>query len=267
MNDGLRQNNPQIDIPCRRQRARDCLMHQVFQRFIDLLSAAQDSTDLRRAIATTAAALDLSCFAYLALPRNKISRPILISTYPPEWTSHYLQNRYQRIDPVIVEALRSPEPFRWGTDIDARTRSPEQHQLLDEASQFGIKFGFTVPIHDGHGPIAALTFASDHRSVPFESYVTSNARVLQLMALYFHAHARRKLTSDAGGGKLPLSPREVECLEWASQGKSSWEIGRILGISPYTAASYLNSAKKKLGVRTVVQAAIRLAAAKKEQQN
>jgi len=242
-------------------------MHQVFQRFIDLLSAAKDSTDLREAIAITAEALDLSCFAYLALPRNGVSKPSLISTYPPEWTSHYLQNRYQKIDPVIVEALRSPEPFRWGTDLDARSHSRVQQQLLDEASQFGIRFGFTVPIHDGHGPIAALTFASDHRSASFERYVTSNARVLQLMALYFHAHARRKLRSEPGGSNLALSPREAECLEWASRGKSSWEIGRILGISRYTAASYLSSAKKKLGVRTVVQAAIRLATANKEQRN
>ena len=242
-------------------------MHQVFQRFIDMLSAARDFTDLRQAISTTADALDLSCFAYLALPRSEVTKPILISTYPPDWTSHYLQNHYQRIDPVIVEALRSPEPFRWGDEIDARPHSAEQQQLLDEASQFGIRFGFTVPIHDGHGPIAALTFASDHRSVPFENYVRSNARVLQLMALYFHAHARRKLTSAPGGGTLTLSRREAECLEWASQGKSSWEIGRILGISPYTVSSYLSSAKKKLGVRTVVQAAIRLATAKKKQQN
>ncbi|WP_082190746.1 LuxR family transcriptional regulator [Bradyrhizobium pachyrhizi] len=242
-------------------------MHRIFQNFIDLLSTAQDSADLREAITAAAAALDLSSFAYLALPRNGASKPTLISTYPLEWTSHYLQNRYQRIDPVIVEALQSPEPFRWGADLDVRPRSSAQHQLLDEASRFGIRFGFTVPIHDGHGPLAALTFASDHRSPPFESYVTSNARVLQLLALYFHAHARRKLTREPGGGKLPLSAREVECLEWASLGKSSWEIGRILGISRYTAASYLDSAKRKLGVRTVVQAAILLATAKKEQQN
>jgi len=64
-----------------------------------------------------------------------------------------------------------------------------------------------------------------------------------------------------------LSPRELECLEWAAQGKSAWEIGCILGISRYTVASYLESAKEKLGVRTIVQAALRVAAAKREEQN
>ena len=40
-------------------------MHHIFQRFIDLLSTAEDSADFHEAIAVTAGALDLSCFAYL----------------------------------------------------------------------------------------------------------------------------------------------------------------------------------------------------------
>jgi DNA-binding CsgD family transcriptional regulator len=61
---------------------------------------------------------------------------------------------------------------------------------------------------------------------------------------------------------VSLSAREFECLEWAAQGKSAWEIGRILNISRHTVATYLENAKSKLGVRTVVQAVARLAAFK-----
>lgn len=238
-------------------------MHTVFQRFIDLLSSAEHIGDFSRVLATTSTAFDLACFAYLALPRDPSHKPLLISTYAPKWTSHYLHNRYERIDPVIIGALQSPEPFRWGFGLPSRSLSLEQHQLFDEASEFGIRFGFTVPIHDGHGPVAALTFASDQRNASLERCIKSDVRVLQLMAMYFHAHARRKLTDERRIDGIPLSPRELECLEWASQGKSSWEIGQILGISRYTAASYLNGAKEKLGVRTVVQAAMRLALLKK----
>lgn len=242
-------------------------MHRVFQRFIDLLSSAEDAADFSEALSVTAAALDLSCFAYLALPNRPHGEPRLISTYPTGWTSHYLRSNYQSIDPVIIKALQTVEPFRWGVDWPSMSPSISEQQLLDEAAQFGIKFGFTIPIHDGRGPVAALTFASDHRSSPFENSITAQAGVLQLMALYFHANARRKLSRATNLAATLLSPRELECLEWASQGKSSWEIGRILGISRHTAASYLESAKEKLGVRTVVQAAVRLAAAKTQMQN
>jgi hypothetical protein len=45
-------------------------MHDVFQRFIDLLSRAHNSEDFEELMAVTAAAFDLSCFAYLALPQQ-----------------------------------------------------------------------------------------------------------------------------------------------------------------------------------------------------
>ncbi|UPT86977.1 LuxR family transcriptional regulator [Bradyrhizobium barranii subsp. apii] len=242
-------------------------MHRVFQTFIDRLSRAEDVAQFSEAMITMAAALDLSCFAYLALPSQQHKKPLLISTYPPNWVAHYVRNHYQRFDPVIMKSLQNPEPFQWGTSLSWIHLSKAQQKLFDEASQFGIGHGFTVPIHDGHGPIAALTFARERRDVAFEHYVTSNTRLLQLMAMYFHAHVRRKLTHGTKIDGVSLSAREFECLEWAARGKSAWEIGRILGISRHTVASYLDNAKEKLGVRTIVQAASRFAAAKREEHN
>ena len=241
-------------------------MHRVFQNFIDLLATAEDLQDFSKAMAGAATALDLSCFAYLALQHEKTGKPRLITTYPSRWTARYLHNSYQIIDPVIGEALQTTEPFRWGIGFPSRFTSMAQQQLFDEAAQFGIRLGFTVPIHDGHGPVAALTFAADERRPQFEKCIDSYGRVLQLMAMDFHAHVRRKLANERGVDGIRLSPREFECLEWASRGKSAWEIGCILGISRNTVAYYLENAKEKLGVRTIAQAVTHLAAANKEKQ-
>ncbi|MFQ3453996.1 MULTISPECIES: LuxR family transcriptional regulator [unclassified Bradyrhizobium] len=242
-------------------------MHSVFQEFIDAIVGAEDAEGFSNALAKTASALDLSCFAYLSLQSEENRKPRLISTYPTRWTTHYLDKKYQVIDPVIREALQSPEPFRWGIDFRSRTNSKEQLRLFDEAAQFGIRFGFTVPIHDGHGPISALTFATDESRPQFDKCIDSYTHVLQLMAMYFHAHVRRKLGSERGLDGIRLSRREVECLEWAARGKSSWEIGCILGISRNTVAYYLENAKEKLGVRTITQAVTHLAAANRKKQN
>src|ERR1700722_14228940 len=143
-------------------------MHRVFQAFIDGLSASSDATDLRNVLATAASALDLRCFAYLALPNGQEDEPRLISTYPAKWTDHYLQNRYERFDPVIIEALKSPQPFEWGLGISRGALSKPEEGLFEEAARFGIRYGFTVPIHDPRGPIAAVTFASDERHPAFQ---------------------------------------------------------------------------------------------------
>jgi LuxR family transcriptional regulator, activator of conjugal transfer of Ti plasmids len=237
-------------------------MHRLFQNFVDDLLGAMGREALRDAMANAAAALDLSCFAYLSIPHKAGSAPQLISTYPSDWTTYYLQNRYERVDPVIIQALGSPEPFEWGLGIGSTPPSELQRELLEEAGRFGIRYGFTVTIHNNQGPIAAVTFAADERRPQFERCIKEHARVLQLMTMYFHAHVNRKLISDRIVDGDILSPREFECLDWAAQGKSAWEIGRILGISQHTVAAYLGNAKAKLGVRTTVQAVALLTASK-----
>lgn len=237
-------------------------MHRVFQAFIDRLAESADAMDLRAAMADAASALDLRCFAYLALPDRRGDATRLVSNYPTAWTAHYLKRHYERLDPVIVQALAAPEPFDWGPGFGPIRMSRSQCELFDEASFFGIRHGFTVPIHDGRGMIAAVTFAADERRPSFEHCIEKNGRVLQLMAMYFHAHARRKLVPERRVDGVLLSARELECLEWAAQGKSAWETGRILGISRRTAAFHLDNAKTKLGVHSICQAVARLASSK-----
>lgn len=211
-------------------------------------------------MAEIAAALDLSCFAYLSVPRDPSAEPRLISTYPSRWTTHYLRHHYERFDPVVVQALRDPHPFEWGLGIGPATYSEKERELFEEASRFGIRHGFTIPVHDSTGAVAAVTFAADDQGPHFKRSIYLHRRILHLMAMYFHAHARRKLvTGDLIDG-IRLSPREIECLKWAAQGKSAWETGRILGISRYTVAFHLDNAKAKLGVRSTIQAVARLIA-------
>lgn len=235
-------------------------MHRIFQSFIDSLAESFDEQTLRLAMEAAASALDLSCFAYLALPRVSGGAARLISNYPIEWTTHYLQNHYEHLDPVIAKVLGDPEPFEWGPGVVPSTLSPQQLELLEDAAFFGIRYGFTIPIHDGRGAIAAITYASHERGPTFRLCIEQNGRVLQLMALYFHAHARRKLITDRLVDGVALSPRELECLEWAARGKSARDIGQILGITRRTTAFHLDNAKAKLGVRSICQAVARLAA-------
>lgn len=69
-------------------------MHRFFQDFIDRLSSTPVCEALRDAVAKTAAAFDLSCFAYLSIPFRTTTAPQLISNYPAAWTTHYLQSHH-----------------------------------------------------------------------------------------------------------------------------------------------------------------------------
>lgn len=57
--------------------------------------------------------------------------------------------------------------------------------------------------------------------------------------------------------EVSLSPRQVECLSWAEEGKSARDTGQILGISQRTVEKHLEQACELLGVRTRIQAVVR----------
>lgn len=57
-----------------------------------------------------------------------------------------------------------------------------------------------------------------------------------------------------------LTRRQVECLSWAQDGKSSFDIGVILGLSARTIDGHVRDACSRLGVRTRVQAISRAVA-------
>lgn len=53
-----------------------------------------------------------------------------------------------------------------------------------------------------------------------------------------------------------LTSRQLECVRWAGEGKSSMDIGAILEISAATVNEHLADACRRLGVRTRVQAVV-----------
>jgi DNA-binding CsgD family transcriptional regulator len=54
-----------------------------------------------------------------------------------------------------------------------------------------------------------------------------------------------------------LTERQLEILTWVQEGKSAWEIGRILDISGRSVDGHLRRIYARLDVRTRLQAVLR----------
>ncbi|WP_352493487.1 LuxR family transcriptional regulator [Mesorhizobium sp. M0118] len=220
-----------------------------------------DEVDFRSALANVTSQLDLLAFAYLSLPPRSNDKPTLISNYPTPWTARYLEHQYQSVDPVILHARFGGFPFRWGSALPGLQPSEAQQRVFDEAAQFGICCGVTIPIIDLRGNFAAMTFAADKRDPAFFRVVERYEDDLPYVATCFHMFVRRKLSAHRIVDGVPLTAREYECLQWAARGKTAWEIGCILGITRRTAAFHLDNGRK-LGVTTRSQLVARLTSSK-----
>lgn len=68
--------------------------------------------------------------------------------------------------------------------------------------------------------------------------------------------SERPLAQGRGCTLPVLTPRQLECLRWAAEGKSSVDIASILCISPATVDGHIADACARLGVRTRIQAIV-----------
>jgi DNA-binding CsgD family transcriptional regulator len=84
--------------------------------------------------------------------------------------------------------------------------------------------------------------------------------ILDVARVHQHTLARRKgvweliESADPQAGTRSLTPRELEVLTWAAQGKSAWAIGVILGITKRTVDEHIHTAMRKLGAANRTQA-------------
>ncbi len=235
-------------------------LERTFHRFVDSIANRPGELQLRGAIEDIISTFDLRTFAYLLISSPKIHNGGLISNYPPAWTKFYFESRYQDLDPVVLHAARHSQPFIWGPGFTVSSEVEIERKFFDLAAQFGLRHGLTIPIHDERNTIAAVTFAAEQRIAAFQRCIELHLPLLLLISASFHRSAQRALGPLRVVGDVTLSEREYECLNWASEGKSAWEIGQILGISRRTAAFHLDNMRTKLGVRTVRQAVARFAA-------
>lgn len=234
-------------------------MQRKFDDFLDRLDTCVDEADFENALESMMLGFGLGSFAYLSVPHKPRHRPRLISNYPVRWTSHYLEQHYENLDPVIARARCDDCPFQWGADFGTARMPRPIERFFDEAGQFGICCGLTIPITDKRNAVTAVTLAADAPVPAFFKAAERHTLALQLVATCFHNKIRRMLSGDRAVDGVILTKREFECLRWAAQGKSAWEIGQILGITRRTAAFHLDNARQKLGVRTIAQAVVRLA--------
>lgn len=224
-------------------------MSAIFDTFIESCGAAQNAAALEGELSKTITQIGFDKYAYIAFRgRSYNGRPYVVTNYPEQWHEHYSEQGYVNKDPVIASAQQSITPLNWQDMLDSGRRIREERRVIEEASEFGMLNGVTIPIHGPRSDFATLTVASDLNPKEFRGLIGEFKYDLHLLSLYFHDEVMKKVLSDETNPKRPLSPRERECLLWTAQGKTSDEISTIVGISQETVVFHLKNAMRKFSV-------------------
>jgi DNA-binding CsgD family transcriptional regulator len=201
--------------------------------------------------------LSHACYLGIDIPTLTDTKIYGAVTYSDAWVSRYLSQNYFNIDPVVTVGMRCVLPLDWST---VRERDEQTKLFFGEAGDFGVGAqGLSFPIRGAHGETALFSINShlpEHKWAQLKRVFMRD-----FSAVAYHFHTRVLQGEGVTFPEVSLSRREKECLKWAAAGKTTWETGKILGISGSTVDFFLEKVRVKLKAVNKVQAvatAIRL---------
>lgn len=210
--------------------------------FIDELEQQPDRNGVRWALRKLTQASGFEEFTYVCNGGIEITG---MSSYQAQWQMRYLEQNFTVVDPVVRLARQYMRPFFWSR-TDAAFQDTATRGFFDQAKEFGISSGLTIPIPASYGRFAMLTMASAESSTVERVRLDSPVKAITAAALV-HVWLAKLVEGDRAPVRPILTGRQLACLTWASLGKTTPEIAMLLSISPSTARWHLVEAKKRLG--------------------
>ncbi len=221
--------------------------------FVARIGAITRETELRGLLDDVCPAMGFDYYALIHHVdlRRRSPSIVHIENYPAVWSDHFIQNGLYVDDPVIHASLRTNVGFSWSEVPRLIRMTSRQREILDQAAKEGLGCGFTIPAIIPGERTGSCSFAT-RRGRPLPEH---NLLIAQLVGSFAFEAARRLAN---GGSSLlneppKLSRRQRECVLLVAQGKTDWEIGRILDLSEETITKYLNAARARYGVAKRIQ--------------
>lgn len=180
---------------------------------------------------------------------------LVVDNTPAEYNEAFNDTMAGRRDPVQQHCKRSSVPIVWDrqTYLDSGTG-----ELWEQQAEYGYRTGVALALHLPDGRHFQLAVDREQALPSGSSDLQRLVADLQLFAVCAVDTAMRVLVPEPLRPERPaLTPRELEALRWTMEGKTAWELGRILGITERTAVLHLGNAMRKLGCSNKHQAVLK----------
>lgn len=231
-------------------------MRSTLELMEDLRTCASQE-DLHQVGDTCVKRLGFDAWVYVAMQRGA-EVPYLAGSMPTAWYMHHFKQGHAAADPVFAHCRRHSTALIWNSDHEVDESDEYCPVFFREAADFGLRHGVSIPVH-GLGCEWGVVAVASARNAP-RGAIARRLGDIHLLAAYIHDTGHRLATTVGGAEFVHLTDRERECLRWTAEGKTGWEISKVLGISERTVVFHLENAARKFGVFGRRQAAARAVA-------
>jgi LuxR family transcriptional activator of bioluminescence operon len=145
---------------------------------------------------------------------------------------------------VLVHYLMENQtPVRWKEAMAEKAFGDIDYQhLLGQFDALGLCNGFSIPLKLASGEVAIFNIAMECDTEEQDA-LNSALPLAHTFATYLFSRFVKVVSKEKIN---KLTPRELDCLFWACEGKTAWEISQIIDVSERTVLFHLNNSTKKL---------------------
>lgn len=214
---------------------------KLIEAFDSAASRCQSDADLHSLLQEVTQELGFRYFALLhhaSLSRH-LGHLIRFDNYPLDWEQEIRKGHLFEHDPVHAASARTNIGFIWDDVERFVTLTGTHRAILMRSRRFGLVNGFTIPANVPGEPTGSCSFATPSS----RSISKASLQCAELIGARAFFAARRLQGLPSTGCRPHLSRRERQCLRLLANGKTDWEIGAILGLSPETARQYVKHAR------------------------
>lgn len=168
--------------------------------------------------------------------------------YPVEYLVELGKNGLAIKDPIVIENFKSFKMQYWADTFKRHHSFTEDtRKILALAEDFGFH---KVRSGCGYAHGVSNLKRTEGTFFCYQGLERSSRteEILELVIPHFHEALRRVSTISRNGP--PLTSKETEILKWVKQGKTTWDISTILGISERTVKFHVANILQKLDAAT-----------------
>lgn len=183
---------------------------------------------------------------------------LVLANLDESYTEPFVNDGLYKHAPMMRWVLRNTGAVSWSWLRDnIQTLSPEEQNVLAFNEEHGVRAGFSISFQDvSPRAIAAIALMADPdvSQEAVDAMWENRGREIAAMNNVLHLKVMN-LPYDVA--RKTLTKRQRETLEWVGEGKTTQDIGIIMGLTPATVEKHLRLAREALDVETTAQAVVK----------
>ncbi len=222
--------------------------YSLLQQYRQALARAPHLAELKNICRDYCSAIGLDYYLFGVCEAVSLVAPkfVMLSNFPAAWSELYFQQRTAAQDPLLRYSFSNTAPVLWRDLLGMPGYDgPGDHAFMATCAQFGLHSGVTVPLTPPTGQTAFFSLVSSDPALGAEELGNMLPAAGIFSNYLFDAYMRIDRIDNPKVQEL--TARELECVFWACEGKTAWEMAQIVGVAERTINFHLTSVIRKLG--------------------